>query len=52
VRAARARGAADPDLFAKRGHEVKERMAAVEGQRAKVAALYARWEELESRSAG
>jgi ATP-binding cassette subfamily F protein uup len=46
------REAADPDLFAKRGHEVKERMAAVEGQRAKVAALYARWEELESRSAG
>jgi ATP-binding cassette subfamily F protein uup len=39
----------DPDLFTKRGHEVKERMAAVEAQRAKVAALYARWEELEAR---
>jgi ATP-binding cassette subfamily F protein uup len=39
----------DPDLFAKRGHEVKDRMAAVEAQRAKVAALYARWEDLESR---
>ncbi len=38
-----------PDLFAKRGHEVKDRLAAVEAQKAKVAALYARWEDLESR---
>ena len=40
----------DPDLFAKRGHEVKERLAAAEAQKAAVAALYARWEHLESRT--
>jgi ATP-binding cassette subfamily F protein uup len=39
----------DPDLFARRGHEVKERLAAVDTQRERVAALYRRWEDLESR---
>ncbi len=41
----------DPSLFASRGHEVKDRLAAVDTQRARVAALYARWEDLESRRA-
>jgi ATP-binding cassette subfamily F protein uup len=39
----------DPELFVTRGHEVKDRLEAVEAQRAYVAKLYARWEDLESR---
>ena len=41
----------DPELFARRGTEVRDRMAALDTQRARIAALYQRWEDLESRRA-
>ncbi len=39
----------DPELFATRGHEVKDRLGALEAQRTYIGRLYARWEDLESR---
>jgi ATP-binding cassette subfamily F protein uup len=44
--------AADPELFVSRREEAPKTLAALEHQRATVARLYARWEELEAKREG
>ena len=44
--------AADPELFTTRREEAPKKLAALDHQRATVAKLYARWEELEAKRGG